>query len=85
MLAGAEILLTPKLGIARNGYQAAISWNAGLSNFNLYATTNFANWSVVQIFRPLPTGKTSSPIRMPITASSGWFVADGLPAGAVEL
>ena len=46
MLAGAEILLTPKLGIAKAGNSAAISWNAGLSNFNLNATTNLADWSV---------------------------------------
>jgi unsaturated rhamnogalacturonyl hydrolase len=46
MLAGAEILLAPKLGIARNGNSAALSWNAGLSQFNLQATTNLANWSV---------------------------------------
>jgi rhamnogalacturonyl hydrolase YesR len=46
MLAGAEILLTPKLGIFQNGNRSAISWNAGLSNFNLNATTNLADWSV---------------------------------------
>jgi rhamnogalacturonyl hydrolase YesR len=46
MLAGAEILLTPKLGISQNGKQAAISWNAGLTNFNLDATTNLADWTV---------------------------------------
>jgi rhamnogalacturonyl hydrolase YesR len=46
MLAGAEILLAPKLGISPNGNQAAISWNAGLTNFNLHATTNLADWSV---------------------------------------
>jgi rhamnogalacturonyl hydrolase YesR len=45
LLAGAEILLTPKLGIAKNGNQAAISWNAGLTNFSLQATTNLADWN----------------------------------------
>ncbi|MGA2787276.1 MAG: glycoside hydrolase family 88 protein [Verrucomicrobiota bacterium] len=46
MLAGAEILLAPKLGIAKSGNQAAISWNAGLTNFNLHASTNLTDWSV---------------------------------------
>jgi unsaturated rhamnogalacturonyl hydrolase len=46
MLAGAEILLSPKLGIARNGTSAAISWNAGLTNYNLQATTNLADWNI---------------------------------------
>jgi rhamnogalacturonyl hydrolase YesR len=46
MLAGAEILLAPRLGISQNGNQTAISWNAGLTNFNLDATTNLADWSV---------------------------------------
>ena len=46
LLAGAEILLTPKLDVSRSGNQAAISWNAGLTNFSLQATTNLADWSV---------------------------------------
>ncbi|MGA2241945.1 MAG: glycoside hydrolase family 88 protein [Verrucomicrobiota bacterium] len=46
MLAGAEILLTPKLGIVKNGNQAVISWNGGLSNFNLHATTNLIDWNI---------------------------------------
>ena len=45
MLAGAEILLTPKLSIAAAGNAAAISWNFGLTNFNLQATTNLADWT----------------------------------------
>ena len=44
MLAGAEILLTPKLNISATGNSATISWNAGLTNFNLEATTNLADW-----------------------------------------
>ena len=45
MLAGAELLLAPKLNIAAAGSSATISWNAGLANFNLQATTNLADWS----------------------------------------
>ena len=44
MLAGSEILLTPKLNISATENSAAISWNAGLTNFNLQATTNLADW-----------------------------------------
>jgi len=46
MLAGAEILLTPKLSISATGSSATVSWNAGLTNFNLQATTNLTNWGV---------------------------------------
>jgi len=45
MLAGAEILLAPKLNIAAAESSATISWNAGLANFNLETTTNLADWS----------------------------------------
>ncbi len=39
-------MLAPKLGISRNGSQAAISWNAGLASFNLNATKNLTDWNV---------------------------------------
>ena len=45
MLAGAELLLTPKLNISATGNSPAISWNAGLADFDLQATTNLAGWS----------------------------------------
>ena len=47
MLAGTELLLSPRLNISAPGGLAAISWNAGLTNFTLQTSTNLAttNWS----------------------------------------
>jgi rhamnogalacturonyl hydrolase YesR len=47
MLAGTELLLSPKLNIAAAGNSAAISWNAGLTNFTLQTSTNLTttSWS----------------------------------------
>jgi rhamnogalacturonyl hydrolase YesR len=45
MLAGAELLLSPKLNIAAAGCSAAISWNAGLTNFTLQTSTNLTAWN----------------------------------------
>lgn len=46
MLAGSELLLTPRLNLAAAASNAVnVSWNAGLVNFNLQASTNLANWS----------------------------------------
>jgi rhamnogalacturonyl hydrolase YesR len=45
MLAGAELLLKPKVNVAAAGNAVNVSWNAGLVNFNLQASTNLANWS----------------------------------------
>jgi rhamnogalacturonyl hydrolase YesR len=45
MLAGAEILLAPQLNLSATGNSATLSWNAGLTNFNLQAATNLADWS----------------------------------------
>ena len=44
MLAGAEILLAPKLNVMSAGNGVAVSWNAGLNNFTLQISTNLADW-----------------------------------------
>jgi rhamnogalacturonyl hydrolase YesR len=45
MLAGTELLLSPKLNISAPGDLAAISWNAGLTNYTLQTSTNLISWS----------------------------------------
>ena len=45
MLAGAEILLNPQLGISATSNQVAVSWNAGITNFILETSTNLADWT----------------------------------------
>lgn len=45
MLAGSELLLSPKLNISAPRGLAAISWNAGLTNYTLQTSTNLAAWS----------------------------------------
>ena len=85
MLAGAEILLTPRLGISQNGNQAAISWNAGLSNFNLCATTNLADWSVwtnLPVITNWQSVVTDSNAQLPLFPVE--FPVAGLSARAAE-
>jgi rhamnogalacturonyl hydrolase YesR len=45
MLAGAEILLNPQLGISATNNQVAVSWNAGITNFFFETSTNMTDWS----------------------------------------
>jgi unsaturated rhamnogalacturonyl hydrolase len=46
LLAGAEILLQPKLSLTTASNQAAISWPGGVANAVLESSTNLAGWSV---------------------------------------
>jgi hypothetical protein len=45
ILAGAELLLTPRLNATAALNAVTVFWPAGLVNFNLQASTNLADWS----------------------------------------
>jgi unsaturated rhamnogalacturonyl hydrolase len=45
MLAGAEILLNPKLNLSVSNQQAAVSWNAGIADGALEISTNLTDWT----------------------------------------